>query len=233
MSLLTRSTTSPAHAAPLVALLFLMGCDGAAPDTEGTGGNGGAAATSSSDTGSQGDDAAFSRLPPFDVLGVEWEHRYYFFEAAEYHTTACSVIDTFTWPDDTPGSTVRCSWDADHDAYLWKYAFPPGRIELREDKYDTIEAPIVVYRAPVSVGDTWEESRNDGAFGLITQHYTAVAEETADVTHGSVDAVKLEHYSENDGKTSDVVELWWADDLGWVKIWTPTQEGELLWFEVP
>lgn len=218
----------------MIALVAVTGCGGA-PDTTGPGGGGGTGAPTGSSTSTEpAGGPAFSKLPPLDVVGVEWVFEYSFFETGKVQQHACRIADAFTWPDGRPGSTVECTWDGKVDPLDDRLAFYPDRIELRDDGAHEYAAPApVIYRVPVSAGDVWEEVWETQSFGWQTDHFTAVGEETVEVAAGTFDAVKLEHFGTNDGGTSEVVAVWWADGLGRVKIQGTDQEGQLVSFEVP
>jgi hypothetical protein len=180
-----------------------------------------------------GDDgAAFSLLPPFDVVGTEWVFENENLDVDAVSELVCRVEESFTWPDGQPGATRRCIIDGRFAAGDERYALYPDRIQRRENGTNTYDPPADFYRVPLQVGDAWEVSWSFPVTGAVTESWTVLAEERVELAFGSFDAAKLElRVTTPAGERVSMT--WWVDGIGVVRSESENVRGELLAFTQP
>lgn len=182
--------------------------------------------TALADESSTGAAAAFSVLPPFDVVGAEWVYRVENLDIEEIAEQSRRVLETFEWPDGQPGSTVMTYYDGTEVASS-RYAFYGDRIELR----DTGGDPVEVFHVPVDVGDEWQIEYFNGIVD-VTESWRAVAVEMVEVPAGSFEAVVLELTIDHGGTIAEQT-IWWVDGIGVVKGTGETFLTDLVSFSTP
>lgn len=205
------------------------------PGTSGTSGT-----TAAIDSGSDGDATTgaalppFSVLPPLDVLGARWVYAIDQ-DGEEPYESVCEVIETFTWPDGTPGSTLSCSSNGGATSRETRFALYADRQERRDViDYDEYDPPAPLYRVPLEVGDAWEVSWSH-TFVVTTELSEAWTVRSAgpiELPAGTFDAIELGLVLTVDGEPTEAT-VWWADGVGRIASEDAAIRTELVELHVP
>ncbi|MBC7977055.1 MAG: hypothetical protein H7138_18925 [Myxococcales bacterium] len=186
---------------------------------------------SGTEVGTTGPAAAFSELPPFDVVGASWEYDHETLATGMIRHEVCSISEVFTWPDGEQGATMGCVLEGTplSDA---RYALASDRIFRRAVGEQDYDPPVELYRAPVDVGDSWELEYVIGTGDTIVETWTIGAAEPIELSMGTFDAVRVDLVVLYlGGETNSRV--WWVDGIGRVRTERSDVHSELVSFSLP
>ncbi len=166
-----------------------------------------------------GPSPALAKLPPYDVLGARWTHRYV---AGTTVTVSTQVLKQVTGQDgglrirhrgvySTGNVVTETDFDVSEGRIRWDYGTGNG--------YPTTYTPAIeVVRAPISVGDRWEQrliASNSTATATYGRLIQVVGVETVTVPAGTFRCAKLQVTVDGGWEVSHTE--WWNEDVGLVR----------------